>query len=162
LYPLNPTFTEGPINSWKWSPLKDLSCYDCPKPIIRVRNGITYVAEITNNFGCSATDSLTIRVFCENSQVFIPNAFTPDNDGLNDIFMIRASGIQSIKSLRIFNRWGQVVYDRSNFVPNDPKFAWDGRVNGVIGGPNVFVYTLEVICDDGTPYFYKGNVSILK
>lgn len=162
LHPLKPSVTEGPIKTWKWMPAKDLSCYDCATPTIRVRNGITYVAVATNYFGCSGSDTLTLKVFCENSQVFIPNAFTPDNDGLNDVFMVRATGIQSIKSLRIFNRWGQLVYDRSNFEPNDPKFAWDGRINGVIGGPDVFVYTLEVICDDGTPYFYKGNLSLLK
>jgi hypothetical protein len=55
-----------------------------------------------------------------------------------------------------------MVFDRANFEPNDPKNAWDGRVNGIVGGPDVYVYIVEVICDDGTPYFYKGNVSILK
>ena len=67
-----------------------------------------------------------------------------------------------VSSLRIYNRWGKLIFDRANFEPNDPKFAWDGRINGVIGGPDVFVYTVEVICDDGTPYFYKGNLSLLK
>jgi gliding motility-associated-like protein len=162
LFTVKPTFTEGPMKSWKWTPAKDLNCVDCPNPTIRARNGITYVAQATNFFGCSATDSITVRVFCENSQVFIPNAFTPDNDGINDLFIVRASGIQSVKSLKIFNRWGQMVFDRANFEPNDPKNAWDGRVNGIVGGPDVYVYIIEVICDDGTPYFYKGNVSILK
>jgi gliding motility-associated-like protein len=162
LFTLRPSFTEGPIKTWSWTPAKDLSCADCPAPTVRVRNAITYVAKATNYFGCTGSDTVSIKVFCENSQVFIPNAFTPDSDGINDQFIIRASGIQTIKSLRIYNRWGKLIFDRANFEPNDPKFAWDGRINGVIGGPDVFVYTVEVICDDGTPYFYKGNLSLLK
>jgi gliding motility-associated-like protein len=162
LFTLRPTFTEGPIKTWSWTPSKDLSCADCPAPTVRVRNAITYIAKATNFFGCASTDSVSIKVFCENSQVFIPNAFTPDSDGINDLFMVRASGIQTIKSLKIYNRWGKLIFDRANFEPNDPKFAWDGRVNGIIGGPDVFVYIVEVICDDGTPYFYKGNLSLLK
>jgi len=162
LFPLKPIITEGPIQTWLWSPVKDLSCIDCPNPYIRVRNQITYFVTATNFYGCSGSDSITIKVFCENSQVFIPNAFTPDNDGRNDIFMVRASGIQEIKSFRIFNRWGELVFDKANFQPNDPNFGWNGKIKGVVPGPDVFVYTLEVICDDGTSYFYKGNVSLLK
>jgi hypothetical protein len=76
--------------------------------------------------------------------------------------MIRASGIQEIKSFRIFNRWGELVFDKANFQPNDPAFGWNGKIKGIVPGSDVFVYTVEVICDDGTPYFYKGNVSLLK
>jgi gliding motility-associated-like protein len=162
LFQLKPKFTEGPIKTWSWGPDKDLSCINCASPIARVRNQITYFVTATNYYGCSGSDTISIKVFCENAQVYIPNAFTPDNDGNNDIFMVRASGIQEVKSFRIFNRWGELLFDKANFQPNDPSFAWDGRIRGVIPGPDVFVYTVEVICDDGTPYFYKGNVSLLK
>ena len=51
---------------------------------------------------------------------------------------------------------------RSGFSPNDPKYGWDGKVKGVLATPGVFVYIAEVVCDNGTPYFYKGNVTILQ
>lgn len=160
--PLTSLITNGPISKWEWSPSLNLSCNNCPQPIATIRNNISYVLKATNIFGCSGSDTLNIKVFCENSQVYIPNAFTPDNDGKNDVFMVRAKGIMQVKSMRIFNRWGQIVFERSNFPPNDPVYGWNGRVNNVEIGPNVFAYTIEVICDDGTPFFYKGNVTLLK
>lgn len=161
-FTLAPKYTAGPIQYWKWTPSKDLSCDNCEKPVVRIRNQITYTATATNYFGCAGSDSITFKVFCENTQVYIPNAFTPDNDGLNDKFMVRASGIQMVKSFRIFNRWGELVFEKTNFQPNDPANGWDGKIRGIIQGPDVFVYTVEVLCDNGIPYFYKGNVSLLK
>jgi gliding motility-associated-like protein len=162
LFALAPKYTAGPIQYWKWTPSKDLNCDNCEKPVVRIRNQITYTATATNYFGCAGSDSITFKVFCENTQVYIPNAFTPDNDGLNDKFMVRASGIQLVKSFRIFNRWGELIFEKTNFQPNDPANGWDGKIRGIIQGPDVFVYTVEVLCENGIPYFYKGNVSLLK
>lgn len=161
-FQITPQVQNGPIIQWLWTPSGNLSCTNCPTPVVTVRNDITYIARATNIFGCSAQDSITIRVFCQNSQVFIPNAFTPDHDGINDILMVRGTGIAMVKSFRIFNRWGELVFERSNFAPNDPSFGWDGRVRGKEGEPAVYIYTAEVICDNGTPFTYKGNVSLLK
>lgn len=161
-FQFNPQVQNGPIVQWLWAPSSNLSCITCPNPVATVRNDITYIATGTNIFGCSAQDSLMIKVFCQNSQVFIPNGFTPDNDGLNDVLMVRGTGIAMVKSFRIFNRWGELVFERSNFAPNDPAYGWDGRVKGKEGEPAVYVYTAEVICDNGTPFTYKGNVSLLK
>jgi gliding motility-associated-like protein len=159
---LTPSFINGPINIWSWAPPTYLSCSDCEEPIATVENNICYTVTGTNIFGCAATDTICIKAFCESAQVFIPNAFTPDGDGKNDILMVRATGIQLVKSFKIYNRWGQVVFDRANFIPNDPKNGWDGRVNGVMQPSEVYVYTCEVVCDNGTPFVYKGNVAIIK
>jgi hypothetical protein len=83
-------------------------------------------------------------------------------DGINDVLMVRGKGIASVKNFRIFNRWGELVFERSNFSPNIVSFGWDGRIRGVVGPPDVFVYTAEVICENGTSYVYKGNTSIIK
>jgi gliding motility-associated-like protein len=93
--------------------------------------------------------------------VYIPNAFSPDDDGVNDIFMIRGVGI-SIKSFRIFNRWGNLVFEKQSFDANDPKYAWDGKIKGVPATPDVFVYIAEIVCDNGTIKMFKGNVTVLK
>ncbi len=88
-----------------------------------------YYASVTNEFGCVGTDSMNIKTFCLNTQVFIPNAFSPDGDGVNDILMVRGKGIGQVRSFRIFSRWGELVFEKTNFQPNDPAlFGWDGRV----------------------------------
>ena len=159
---IDPVTTHGPIVSWQWTPATNLSCTTCSEPTATVKTDITYYVSVENVHGCTATDSLTITTFCENSQVFIPNAFTPDGDGINDILMVRAKGVESVRLFRIFTRWGELVYEKSNFPPNSPAFGWDGKIKGKTGAPEVYVYTLEVTCDNLQTYTYKGNVSILK
>lgn len=162
VYTLTPVTQNGPIISWNWYPSNDLSCNNCDEPSVTVKKDIIYHADITNIYGCRTTDSIRIKAFCEGSQVFIPNAFTPDGDGRNDILMVRAKGIQAVRSFRIYTRWGELIFDRSNFSPNDPTNGWDGRIKGVKGAPEVYVYTVEVICDNLQTYSFKGNITILK
>lgn len=162
LFPLNSVVQNGPIVSWQWTPATDLTCYGCPDPSANVKNDITYHVLIQNTFGCTATDSINIKTFCEGSQVFIPNAFTPDGDGRNDILMVRAKGIESVKSLRIFTRWGELIFEKTNFPPNDPAYGWDGKIKGVTGAAEVYVYTAEVVCTNMQTYMFKGNTTLLK
>ncbi|HEX8315208.1 MAG TPA: gliding motility-associated C-terminal domain-containing protein, partial [Flavisolibacter sp.] len=162
MHPLVSTITNGPIRTWVWSPTTNLNCPACPQPVAEIKKDITYLVKVTTPYGCSATDTVSIKVFCKDGQVFIPNAFTPDGDGLNDKLMVRGSGIVSVKYFRIFNRWGDLIFERGNFRPNDPLYGWDGKVRGVLSGPEVFVYTCEVLCENGASFVYKGNVSIIK
>ncbi|WP_295119572.1 PKD domain-containing protein [uncultured Chitinophaga sp.] len=152
-----------PIERYTWTPMKDLECNDaiCATPIATAKNNICYNVQVTNVFGCSASDDICIRVFCNNTQVFIPNAFAPNgNVPENRILMVRASGINAIKSFRVFNRWGQLMYERTNFPPNSPQFGWDGMIKGRKADVGVYVYTVEVVCENGVPYSYKGNVTL--
>jgi gliding motility-associated-like protein len=162
IYPLTPVTQNGPIIWWQWSPATNLDCSDCPNPSATIKTDITYHAMIKNSYGCLATDSIHIKTFCEGSQVFIPNAFTPDGDGVNDVLMVRAKGIQSVKSFRIFSRWGEMIFEKTNFQPNDPTYGWDGKIKGVTGAAEVYVYTAEVVCDNLQTYLFKGNTTILK
>ena len=162
IHPLKSTITNGPIAQWLWQPSTDLSCSSCPLPLATIKKDITYTVLVTTPYGCTATDTISFKTFCENSQVFIPNAFSPDGDGINDVLMVRGKGIASVKHFKVFNRWGDLVFERSNFPPNIASFGWNGRVRGVVGPPDVFVYTAEVICENGTSYVYKGNTSIIK
>ncbi|MGF2411844.1 MAG: PKD domain-containing protein, partial [Ferruginibacter sp.] len=158
---LNAVTSNGPIIRWEWTPASELSCNNCPKPTAIVKNNSFYSVEVTNTFGCTDVDTIFINSICKSAQVFIPNAFTPDGDGLNDVLMVRGHGI-TVKSFRIFNRWGELVFEKENFYPNDLKYGWDGKVRGVPATPDVFVYTAEVFCDNGVVYTYKGNTTILK
>ena len=158
---LNPVFQNGPIVKWLWEPTTDLSCSNCATPRLTVHNDITYYVTITNVYGCVAKDDITISTFCKDAQVFIPNAFTPDGDGLNDILMVRGKGLR-VKFFRVFSRWGELVFEKKDFLPNDPQYGWDGRIRGVKASPDVFVYTAEVVCDNNVLYTLKGNTSLLK
>ena len=162
ILPLASTVQNGPISIWSWTPTDDLSCSNCPLPDATIKNDISYVVNVTNIYGCKGSDTIRIKVFCTDSQVFIPNAFSPDGDNINDILMVMGKGILSVKSFRVFNRWGEVVFERNNFPPNNPAYGWNGKIRGIAGPPDVFVYTAEVLCDNGTPYTFKGNVSIIK
>lgn len=162
LFPIKSVITAGPIRTWNWTPTTNLSCNNCALPVAEIKKDITYTVTVTTPYGCSASDTISIKVFCQDGQVFIPNAFTPDGDGLNDVLTVRASGIVMVKYFRIFNRWGDLVFERANFKPNDPSYGWDGKVRGVVGGPEAFVYTCEAVCENGASYTYKGNVSIIK
>ncbi|MEO6671648.1 MAG: PKD domain-containing protein [Ferruginibacter sp.] len=157
----NPTITNGPIVQYSWTPAAELSCSDCPSPSTIIHNNTSYTVTVVNSFGCSAVDSIFVTAFCKKAEVFVPNAFTPDGDGLNDVLMIRGSGVH-VKSFRVFNRWGVLIFEKQNFNPNDIKYGWDGKVRGVAATPDVYVYTAEVVCDNGSVYTYKGNTTILK
>lgn len=162
VYPLTTKTSVAQVVSYLWTPSDNLDCADCAVPNALVKKDVTYKVLVKTAFGCEASDVINIKVICKNTQVFIPNTFTPDGDGINDILMVRGSGIALVKSFRIFNRLGEVVFDKSNFAANEPAFGWDGKVRGKPGPSSVYVYTAEVICGNGDSFIYKGNVTILK
>ena len=68
-----------------------------------------------------STDSVTIIVTCDGKNLFVPNTFSPNGDGVNDQFFVSGKGLTTIQTMRVFNRWGQMVFEKRNFAPNDPK-----------------------------------------
>jgi PKD repeat protein len=171
LYNVSSQVSNGPIRTYTWTPARDLSCSDCPNPVAEAKKDICYKLEAENIYGCRASDEFCIRVFCENGQVYIPNAFTPGR-APNDHFWVRGKGIGLVKTFRVFNRWGEVVFEKYNYKPAESQssFAtrppddqgWDGYVRGKLANPDVYVYVVEVLCENGTPFFYKGNVTLLR
>ena len=160
---LNAVVTNGPVRTYNWTPATDLSCTNCGNPIATINNNIFYKVDVTNIYGCSASDTISFRVRCEEaSQLYIPNAFSPDGDGVNDKFLIRGKGIGRIKYFRVFNRWGQLVFERNNINANDYSNAWDGMVNGKPGNPDVYVWMLEAVCTAGGDFVQKGNVTLVR
>ncbi len=156
------TTTTGGVNNYNWSPTNGLTCFDCPNPIASPAKTTNYTVEVKNAAGCKSSDEVTVFVLCDNSNLFIPNTFSPNNDGMNDIMYPRGNGIYSIKSFKIFNRWGELMYEQNNFATNDPSKGWDGTYKGKKLSPDVFVYTIEVLCANGTPLGYKGNISLIQ
>ena len=152
------------IIAYQWSnPMQTLSCTACPSPTVQtkvVQN--TYSIEVINSGGCKAKDEITIYAICNGGNLFIPNTFSPNGDGKNDVFYIRGSGIRKVKSLRLYDRWGEIVYTVENADANDVSAGWNGTYKGAPLPPDVYVYTCEVVCMNNEILIYNGNVTLLK
>jgi gliding motility-associated-like protein len=147
---------------YSWLPWEGLSCPDCPAPVASPLVSTNYLLSIEDEKGCLATDDIYIEVE-KDRQVYIPNAFSPDDDGINDIFFINAGAdVVEIKSFRIFDRWGNMVFEGNNFQPNDPTHGWNGDFNGQPMNNAVFVYYAEVLFVDGLTEVMKGEVVLVR
>jgi gliding motility-associated-like protein len=157
------------VDTILWTPLdglhfKDYKLADLLTPYAKPFKPTEYVITLISKDGCQATDRVLINVNTE-PHIFIPNAFSPWNgDGKNDVAYIFAEGIQVIKinNFQIFDRWGEMVFQATNFQPNDPKHGWDGRVNGKLLDPAVFVYYAEILLIDGRTVLYKGDITLVR
>jgi gliding motility-associated-like protein len=149
------------ILKFAWSPSESVECPDCPFTTVKPTKTTTYTVHVYTDFGCVDSDKVTITVLCDKSQLFIPNTFTPNGDGQNDVFYPRGTGLDKVQSFRIYNRWGEVVFERAAFGLNDKTYGWDGTFKGEKLPPDVFVYVIEALCDDGKIMTIKGDVTIV-
>lgn len=150
------------IEKYSWDADPTLSCTECAEPSATMSVTTTYAVHVASDFGCMASDTVTIHIYCDQSQIFIPNTFTPNGDGQNDVFYPRGVGIKIVKSFRIYNRWGELLFERSNIHLNDASEAWDGSYHGNDARPDVYVYVLESFCETGEPINIKGDVTVIR
>ena len=150
------------INTYLWTPPQLLTCDTCPNPMAGMANTTTFTVTVTSIHGCLASDTVTIAVHCADGQVFLPNSFTPNNDGQNDVFYPRGGGVSNVKSFRIYNRWGELLFERENIMLNDASNAWDGTYKGGAPRPDVYVWVLDAVCGTGQPINIKGDVTIIR
>ncbi|HLP49245.1 MAG TPA: gliding motility-associated C-terminal domain-containing protein, partial [Chitinophagales bacterium] len=144
------------IVSYSWSPTLGLSCIDCANPIATPYARETeYLLTITYNDHCIATAGMTV-VVDGGEPVFIPNSFSPNGDGNNDVFQIYGVGIKTIE-LKIFNRWGEKVYESNNQFE-----GWDGTYKGTIQQPAVFVYHVTVTYLNDKKMQKVGSITLIK
>lgn len=102
---LNAVISGDAVNYF-WSPQEGLSCSNCFSPKLIADKDMTYKLIVKTQYGCKASDEVNLKVRCGKGAVYIPNAFTPNGDGKNDVFYVMGYGIQKVKSFWIFNRWG--------------------------------------------------------
>lgn len=110
----------------------------------------------TNDYGCTNQYCTAISAIID-PLVDVPNAFTPNGDGINDYVRVRGFGIAKM-NFRIFNRWGALVYQSTSYKNN----GWDGRLNGVLQPMDVYAYVLDVEYSDGKRYQKRGDVTLLR
>jgi gliding motility-associated-like protein len=152
----------GDVISYAWSHGESLNCTNCPEPIASPKFNTKYAVSFVDNNGCRNTGETQVIVFCNNDNVFVPNTFSPNGDGSNDVFYVRGKGLNRVKSLRIFNRWGQLVFERTNFAVNDASAGWNGTYKEVKPVPDVYVYQVEIWCDNSTVVKFDGNVALIQ
>lgn len=142
-----------------WSPETDLENPTTYTTNVTPKVTTTYTVTILDSIGCARTASVTVYVIstaCDQSIAFVPNTFTPNSDGKNDLLYVRSNDLTEIY-FAIYNRWGEMVFETK-----DLRRGWDGTYKGMRVDPAVFAWYLKGICNNGNKFFKKGNVTILR
>ncbi len=154
------TYTNN-IITYSWTPATGLTCSDCAQPFASPKFNTLYTVTAVDENGCRNSGNVQVIVLCQNANVFVPNTFSPNGDGSNDVFYVRGKGLNRVKSLRVFNRWGETVFEKANFAVNDPSVGWDGTYKGKKLSPDVYVYQVDVFCDNSESIRFEGNISLI-
>ena len=155
--------SDAPLSTILWSPAEGLSCIDCEDPTVTSFVTQFYTVTVTDINGCTSEDEILITIN-NDRQVYIPNIFTPNEDGINDIFQVfTGNGITGINYIKVFDRWGGLVYERNDVMPSTVGTeGWDGTRKNVDMPPGVYVYMVEVSFADEVDILYSGDVSIIR
>lgn len=154
---LHTTYVQGA--TYRWTPVGSLSSSTSYNTTASPTETTTYYLLVTDQYGCTATDSIVIYVidvFCYEPYIFVPNAFTPDNNGKNDILFVYSTYIQDL-TFSIYDRWGEKIFETT-----DLKKGWDGTYKGSKCNPGVFVYYLDAQCWNLQYFRKKGNVTLIR
>ena len=140
-----------------------LACLDCDEiNVTPVGNTLYQLTVVDTISGCTATAEMIVKVILERN-VYVPNAFSPNGDGINDMFFINAGPeVQEIKHLRVFNRWGALVYEIKGALPNDFRVGWDGNFKGKLVESGVYIFITQVEFIDGEVLIYEGDISVIR
>ena len=129
----------------------------------------TYNLEVTDSNGCQYVETIVVPlaegVDCRPYKLYVPNAFSPNNDGINDEFRLFAppnSNIREVKSLHIFNRWGDLVFKKFDFEPTSPLPLWDGTFKGKETGVGVYAWQVVLELEDGKEVVLSGDLTLIK
>lgn len=146
--------------TYQWEPAEDLDNPRSAAPNATLNTTKTYKVTITDlNTGCTVTALRRIKVFevnCGEPDIFIPTAFSPNSDQVNDVLFVRGANIREV-DFQLYNRWGELVFETTEM-----NKGWDGTVNGKRVDPGVFVYQIKAVCFDGQEFIDKGNITLLK
>lgn len=152
----------GGLN-YSWSPSIGLSDIHIANPVARFSNTpaegyYVYKVLVSNATGCLDSALVRVDVYSTLPEIYIPSAFTPNNDGHNDYFKLVAAGIQNIKLFQVYNRWGQVVYNS----PVTHSTGWDGVFNGKAQPVGTYIWMVKAVDYRGRPIVRKGTVSLIR
>ncbi len=153
---------EQDLNSIQWSPSGIMACDTCLSTTIYAIDDQSLLLTVIHQNGCVATAELSINVVPE-TEIYIPNVFSPNGDGVNDYFTVYANErVDRIVELNVFDRWGGHIFQGRQLFPNDESSGWDGKFNGAELSPSVYTYIIEVLMVDGSRESYSGSVSLVR
>lgn len=159
--PMNP----GDLITWCTvvpADTSSLSCLNCLDPSVIPPGETTYILKIEDINGCTSEDSLTLNVNLE-YPLYAPNVFTPSGDNLNDEWtLFSGPAAEIIEELYIYDRWGELVFQRDNLVLNDLSLGWDGRFKSKVLSTQVFGWFAKVRYIDGTVKEFAGDLTLIK
>lgn len=142
--------------TYQWLPFAGLSCNTCPAPLAAPVITTVYEVTGTNEYGCSAADTIEIYVNQGTEVLYIPNSFSPNSNGMNDLFCVYGTSIKKI-DINIYDRWGELVFNSK-----DIGLGWDGKYKGtdVVGG--VYVYSVTCEWTSGTHTRRYGTITVIR
>ena len=146
--------------SYSWSPSEWLDCNTCRQALASPPETTLFQVWVTDENGCTQQmESLVkVRIDCDPARIQLPNAFTPDGDGLNDTFgILTRAGKEYVVEMQIWNRWGQLV-----FSSRDGQARWDGSQNGRPAPADEYAYRIVVGCTDGAREVYTGSLTLIR
>jgi gliding motility-associated-like protein len=156
--PMNAIDVDGVgFTQYAWTPTTGLSNPNIVDPTALVNASITYTVTATAPDGCQGVDSMTIKAFTSQADIFVPNAFTPNNDGHNDLLRAIPIGIAAFKYFTVYNRWGQQVFSTTN-----ASLGWDGTLSGHTLLPGTFVWVAAGVDYTGRLVERKGVVLLIR
>jgi gliding motility-associated-like protein len=153
-----------PIDSISWTPKDYLITSSEPlRPLVRPLDDRIYKLRVTDVNGCIGEAEISVELE-RNRNVFIPNVFSPNGDDKNDYFGVFSGvGVKQINYLRIYDRWGELVFQKQDLVPsNDPSQGWDGTFNNKPVQTGVYVYISEIVFEDGAKLLYRGDIMVAR
>ena len=147
---------------WSASTKDTFSCQDCLQQVVNPTTTTVYSVQVIDENGCTAQDQVVIYVE-QNYAIFFPNAFSPNGDNVNDYFFIqsRRNIIAQIEQFQVFDRWGNIVFQKSEWQPNTENEGWDGASNGKIMNPAVFTWVAKIKLLDGQSVIFSGELNLL-
>lgn len=151
----------GTVSFIQWEPSENLSCTDCLNPLATSQPSAQYKLTVQNEYLCTASAYAVVKTYT-GRKINIPSAFTPNNDGLNDVFYIMAGKeVKRVVNLSVFNRWGEKVFESTNSPANDRSYGWNGIFKGKPAGSGTYVYLTTVEFTDGKEQF-KGTITLIR
>lgn len=138
-----------------------LSCLDCPNPLVTTDHQVSLQLTVTDENGCEGDDLITIHVQ-KDFGIVVPTGFSPNNDGLNDLLIVHGKPGIEINFFRVYDRWGELLYEDRNFPTNATNRGWDGTFRASYMNAGIYIWNLEATLPDGNIVTYNGSTTLVR
>jgi gliding motility-associated-like protein len=148
--------------NYRWEPATSLSCVNCAEPWSKPERSVKYTI-YASDLAKACNKNARVNVIVKPCGVYVPEAFSPNQDGNNEVLLVYATHcIKRIQKMTIYNRWGEVVYQRQDFSASDQSGGWDGMYHGLLSAPGVYPYKIQAEMTTGKVAVYNGVVSLIR